>query len=388
MAKGGKMFDAIMIVIIMITIMNYADYIKVDTKLMMVLLSIALYVTAKNMQKSKNQNTNKKVEPLEGSTVAFDKEAFVILNKIVNELVKQDSVTIPGNLIVKGALTVMNPSHDENDKANFRIKVSDDGIARVGNQHGGEINFDQDGWLRCSNWEKPGELKKGIAAEQLWCGTYIDTRGGKLEFDATHGINIQHGEQYIRIKSGVGSEVNIARMHHIVGVGWGAHDGKWHHAASGKVCLLHNPSHQLGFMKDNDQYNFYINGSGIGTYQHVEVPKGNLTVAGTTTLKGALICSGAITGPSIQTTGNIYTTGGNVYGKSFRCSDNHNQGLLFNQGDRQIRLATGTADAMLDFDKASNSWMMSYKAGHYYEFNDTNINWIAQRHNGGVRWSF
>jgi hypothetical protein len=147
MAKGGKMFDAIMIVIIMITIMNYADYIKVDTKLMMVLLSIALYVTAKNMQKSKNQNTNKKVEPLDGSTVAFDKEAFVNLNKIVNELVKKDSVTIPGNLIVKGTTTMendlsvkTNATVDGVTTCNGQFRSEGEGVFRNANGHYSVIN--------------------------------------------------------------------------------------------------------------------------------------------------------------------------------------------------------------------------------------------------------
>ena len=101
MFTTSKMYDVIMIVIIIIAALNYAGHIKVDTNLMMVLMAIALYVTAKQ-----NQKNNSKVEPLDGSTVAFDKEAFVNLNKIVNELVKEDQVTIPGNLVVKGVTTM------------------------------------------------------------------------------------------------------------------------------------------------------------------------------------------------------------------------------------------------------------------------------------------
>ena len=52
--------------------------------------------------KTKSQTKKLKVEPLDGSTVAFDKEAFVNLNAIVNELVKKDSNN--SNLIVKGRL--------------------------------------------------------------------------------------------------------------------------------------------------------------------------------------------------------------------------------------------------------------------------------------------
>jgi hypothetical protein len=100
------MYDVIMIVIIMVAALNYAGHIKVDTGLMILLMSIALYVSTKENQKTqKNKRTKNKVEPLDGSTVAFDKEAFVNLNKIVNELVKEDQVTIAGNLVVKGKTT-------------------------------------------------------------------------------------------------------------------------------------------------------------------------------------------------------------------------------------------------------------------------------------------
>jgi len=192
MAKGGKMFDAIMIVIIMITIMNYADYIKVDTKLMMVLLSIALYVTAKNMQKSKNQNTNKKVEPLEGSTVAFDKEAFVNLNKIVNELVKQDSVTIPGNLIVKGTTTMENDlivkgtttmEKDLNVHTSVNVGTDDNNAMRIrqnriGTKACGELEFRDDGWVRHFTYGT-GDYRSGcgFAASTLYSRDNIGNEG-------------------------------------------------------------------------------------------------------------------------------------------------------------------------------------------------------------------
>lgn len=187
MPKGGKMFDAIMISIIIIAALNYADYIKVDTKLMMVLLAIALYVTAKQTQKS-NQKTqhSKKVEPLDGSTVAFDKEAFVNLNNIVNQLVKKDSVTIPGNLIVLGKTTFeadMNVKGITTIEKDLNVHTSvnvgtDDANAvrirqnRIGTKACADMYFNPNGWLY--HYPYGGEQYKpncGYAASNLHAQT-------------------------------------------------------------------------------------------------------------------------------------------------------------------------------------------------------------------------
>ena len=101
-----------------IAALNYAEHIKVNTNLMILLVTIALYVNAQT-QKTHQQ----KVEPLDGSTVAFDKEAFVNLNAIVNELVKKDSVTIPGNLIVKGT-TVLEDAVTAKKQVTFEDAVT------------------------------------------------------------------------------------------------------------------------------------------------------------------------------------------------------------------------------------------------------------------------
>lgn len=385
MSKGGKMFDAIMITIIIIASLNYADYIKVDLKLMMVLLAIALYVTAKQTQKPQK---SQKVEPLDGSTVAFDKEAFVNLNAIVNELVKKDSVTIPGNLIVKGELKVQHPDHAEDDKANFRIKVTKEGVAKIGNQHAGEINWsNDDGWLRCYNWDKPGEYKKGIAATEFWTERILHHKC-KIEFNGTHGINMRHGDEWVCVKDGVGTDIHRVRAHHLIGVAWGTSDGVWHHSASGKISTQLNPNHELGFMIHDNQWQMYVNGNGIGTYVHVGA-KQNLNIDGATDLKGSLnahgqvICNTTTVG-ALTVNGDIKASG-NASANAFLYKDNGNQGLLFNQGDRQIRLASGTANAMLDFD--GSKWLLSYAANQYYQFSNTNIDWLKHGKINGVRWT-
>ena len=277
MNKRSKMHDIIMILIIIIAALNYAGYIKVDTNLMMLLVTIALYTSSIQKSNQKTQHSQN-VEPLDGSTVAFDKEAFVNLNAIVNELVKKDSVTIPGNLIVKGELKVQHPDHAEDDKANFRIMVAKNGVARLGNQHGGEIHFDHDGWKRFYTWEKPGEYTRGIHATEFYTDQILSP-GGKIQFNATHGINMRHGNEWVCVKSGVGTEIHRAKLHHLMGVAWGQHDGVWHHSVTGKICTKLNPNHELGWMIENNQWQMYVNGSGIGTYVHM-IAKQNLTCNG------------------------------------------------------------------------------------------------------------
>lgn len=102
MEPSVKIMEYIMLVIIIIMALNYAEYIELDPKLVMLLFSIALYVAHKcGTDKSK-------VEGINGSPVAFDKDAFTNLNKLINQLVNKEQVRIPGNLVVDGTITVKN----------------------------------------------------------------------------------------------------------------------------------------------------------------------------------------------------------------------------------------------------------------------------------------
>lgn len=212
MSKGGKMFDAIMITIIIIALLNYADYIKVDTKLMMVLLAIALYVTAKQTQKSNQKNQkSQNVEPLDGSTVAFDKEAFVNLNAIVNELVKKDSVTIPGNLIVKGKTTfeddmnvkgVTTMEKDLNVHTSVNVGTDDANAIRIRQNRIGtkgccEMEFRSDGWVRHFTYgSNDYRANTGFAASTLYSRDHIHNQG-TLRIDGgtvLHGTLTAHGQ--------------------------------------------------------------------------------------------------------------------------------------------------------------------------------------------------
>lgn len=164
--KRTVVFDALMLLIVIVTVLNYAEQITIDPKLLIMLVTIALYVvymTLKHRHKSD-------VEGFEGSSVAFDKEAFINLNKIVNELVKQDQVIIPGNLVVKGKIEC------EGDVwvgvgENSKMRIAD---GRIGNKQGGDIRFDTDGWKRCRTWDTE-EYNKGVAASDLYCANGLDT---------------------------------------------------------------------------------------------------------------------------------------------------------------------------------------------------------------------
>lgn len=71
------------------------------------------------------------IEMFDGSSVAFDKEAFENLNRIVNEIAGNDSLTIPGNLIVQGTAQFDN-------SVNVNGRFDSRGMFR---DHGGDSAF-------------------------------------------------------------------------------------------------------------------------------------------------------------------------------------------------------------------------------------------------------
>jgi len=329
MSKGGKMFDVIMITIIIIASLNYADYIKVDMKLMMVLLAIALYVTAKQNQKTQH---SKKVEPLDGSTVAFDKEAFVNLNNIVNQLVKKDSVTIPGNLIVMGTTTM---EKDLNVKTTATV----------------------DGTTTCN-----GEFVcEGRSSFKMRDGVYSHINEGgickirsKLLLDAWGKSDATFECHGIIARGGISARESITADNDITAKS---------SLSAGQNLVVGGATTLKGT----------LNVTGQTTCNTTTIS--GLTVTGTTTLKNTL-----------NVTGDIKASG-NAYANAFLYKNNGNQGLLFNQGDRQIRLASGTANAMLDFD--GSQWLLSYAANSYFEFSSKNLGWLQpDQPYHGAKWSY
>ena len=362
MSKGGKMFDAIMITIIIIALFNYADYIKVDTKLMIVLLAIALYVTAKNMQKTQ---TNKKVEPLDGSTVAFDKEAFVNLNNIVNQLVKKDSVTIPGNLIVLGKTTfeadmnvkgVTTIEKDLNVHTSVNVGTDDANAVRIrqnriGTKACADMYFNPDnGWLYHLTYGGDGYRPNcGYAASNL------------------------HAENHTRI-------VGTLQVD--------------------KGTVLHGTLNAHGQVTCN---NTSIGGLTVG---------GNLTIGGVTTCNGAFDCDGV---SSFKMPNGHYShinasdgicyirgdvkldghdgSGSGVHAGAYVHHANSGQGLFFDVGERKLRLATGVDGATLDFEAGSLNWYMSTAPGNYYTFSiggsshGDQLYLIKQGRQQGVKWT-
>ena len=349
MSKGGKMFDAIMITIIIIASLNYADYIKVDTKLMMVLLAIALYVTAKQNQKSNQQS--QKVEPLDGSSVAFDKEAFVNLNKIVNELVKKDQVTIPGNLIVKGKTTFEDDVSLNDGKGMLFLNKAyarfGEGAANRKDQYDGEIAYGRHGEALCI-------VGAGKERNIFTWGHLTSKEGGTLNCTYLKCTNIS-ASSWIAVGENDANAVRIRQNR--IGT---------------KACgdIDFHPTN--GWLR---HYNYGTNNyrAGCGFASGAMWSTGNINVQGALTVDGATELKGALTAQGV-TCNNITVSGdavvyGNSWGKAFLyVNGNGSQGLKFNKGDREIRLDTGVHGAHLDFSGAEMSWYMSSTPGRFYQF--------------------
>ena len=380
MSKGGKMFDAIMITIIIIASLNYADYIKVDTKLMIVLLAIALYVTAKNMQKTQ---TSKKVEPLDGSTVAFDKEAFVNLNNIVNELVKKDSVTIPGNLIVLGKTTFKDDVSINDGKGMLFLNKAyarfGEGAANRRDQYDGEIAYGRHGEALCivgagkeRNIFTWGHLtsKEGgtLSCTYLKCTNISATSWIAVGTDDANAIRIRQNRIGTKACADIYFNPNGWLYHYTYGTGNYRADVGF--AASNLYAKTHIDA--IGSLTVTGAFNC----DGVssfkmpnGHYSHINASDGICYIRGDVKLDGH------------------DGSGSGVHAGAYVHHANSGQGLFFNQGDRQIRLASGTANAMLDFD--GSKWLLSYAANQYYQFSNTNLDWVRAGHNvHGVRWSY
>ena len=366
MSKGGKMFDAIMITIIIIASLNYADYIKVDTKLMMVLLAIALYVTAKQTQKS-NQKIQKsqKVEPLDGSAVAFDKDAFVNLNAIVNELVKKDSVTIPGNLVVLGKTTFKDDVSINDGKGMLFLNKAyarfGEGAANRRDQYDGEIAYGRHGEALCI-------VGSGKERNIFTWGHLTSKEGGTLNCtylkcdDLSANNNITAGTDdanMIRIRQNRVGTKGCGEME-FRSDGWIRH---------------------FTYGSGNYRANCGFAASTLYSRDHIH-NQGTLRVDGATDLKGTLTAQGITCNSALTVTGDI-KAGGNAYANAYLYKNNGNQGLLFNQGDRELRLATGKNGATLDFHGAAMSWYMGTAPNRYYDFRmKSNDVQIYQVHSG------
>ena len=189
-----------MIIIIVLMLMNYADYVELEPKLVMLMFSIALYVMFKC------STTSSKVEPFNGGSVAFDKDAFANLNKLVSALVNKDETRIPGNLVVDGTITVKDTNKKGNNITgatnitgtttikgetfigsveNTRMRIKD---GKIGNKQAGDIEFGNgtDDWKRCYKYDTK-TYARGIAGNEFWCdwssGGRSTMRVGTLEVD-------------------------------------------------------------------------------------------------------------------------------------------------------------------------------------------------------------
>ena len=114
----------------------------------------------------------------DGSSVAFDKEAFENLNRIVNEIAGDGRLTVPGNLDVKGNVTVDGTTVFKNHvklKNNKGMYVEGTGFVRFGNGEKEGNSADNNDGMITANKFSPGlnivGIRKGsstIRENQIW----------------------------------------------------------------------------------------------------------------------------------------------------------------------------------------------------------------------------
>jgi len=377
MNKRSKIHDIIMILIIIIAALNYAGYIKVDTNLMMLLVTIALYTSSIQKSNQKTQHSQN-VEPLDGSTVAFDKEAFVNLNAIVNELVKKDSVTIPGNLIVKGKTTFEDDVSLNDGKGMLFLNKAyakfgagardDDGAAGV-------IAFNT--WDDSLNIVGTGTSGRRV---KIWGDTFNE---GVLKASNIDSL----GYLYSRgLFSSYGPSQFLSQTNPDIYSHFNWTDGKCYirgdvvmdsHGGTGGNITCHDINGHAINTRNNLTCNGQFTCNGLsyfkmpnGAYSHLNWTDGKIYLRGDVRVDG----SGG--------SGSVVHAGAYVH------KDNSGQGLLFNQGgNRQIRLASGTDGAMLDFDNNEKMWYMSYMPDNFYRFGWDQLHWFAGGAWHWVKWS-
>lgn len=112
------------------------------------------------------------IEMFDGSSIAFDKEAFENLNRVVNEIAGEGKLTVPGNLNVQGNVTVDGTTVFNNDcsiKGNKSLIVEGKGSVKLNNQ---SLTGD-------TNW---GVRANKFVGDQFVCN------GNKTLMDKTNGL--------------------------------------------------------------------------------------------------------------------------------------------------------------------------------------------------------
>ena len=169
------------------------------------MLILSLFVLNPLMRK------NDAIEFYDGSQTAFDKEAFINLNRVVSELAGSGNLTIPGNLTVSGNLHMGTSKIPSISKDNYAIvkklkvgSVADPGDGEItaktgffgtadttkmritdrniGNKTAGDIKFCDDKWKRCIEYAPipPKNLDKlvvGVAGTDSYVGGTLWVKG-------------------------------------------------------------------------------------------------------------------------------------------------------------------------------------------------------------------
>lgn len=163
---------SISILFLALIILKYVFDMKIHDKYIYIVLALLLL-------KMNATSKYSAIEMFDGSSIAFDKEAFENLNRVVNEIAGQGKLTIPGNLIVQGTATfdkdvTMQKKLTVNEDVTMKKKLTVKDIA----------TFDKDtkinGHLFIKNQKLEGSSSYGIIANKLLANEYI-CQGGRYK---------------------------------------------------------------------------------------------------------------------------------------------------------------------------------------------------------------
>ena len=209
---------------------KYAFKVKIDDRVLYG--NIALFMIISSFTKKFNA-----VEMFDGSSVAFDKEAFENLNRVVNEIAGQNQVTIPGNLTVQGNITVdgistLKQNLTVNNNLLIKKNLAVDGTSTLKNnctlmkklsvndvstfgrgcivKNNASVIIQGSGKLKLHNQEMKGDSTYGIVASRFLASKYL-CEGGQTYIDKNLGISTNKKSKVNSLEVITsGDEINIA----------------------------------------------------------------------------------------------------------------------------------------------------------------------------------
>ena len=165
----NKLKQLLSILFIICVIAKYVFNVKIHEKYIFFICAALIFVTNFGDKYSA-------IEMFDGSSVAFDKEAFENLNRVVNEIAGEGKLTIPGNLVVQGK-TTCEGDVDFNKAPHCKQGLYIDSNKKI-NFNNGKVNIKGDSTF--------GLVFEGTAPKIL-CDK-VSVQGGTTTIDKTDGI--------------------------------------------------------------------------------------------------------------------------------------------------------------------------------------------------------